>query len=121
MSASHGGGAARLGGSPRRAVLTALRALAIAAVLAGGCASPAREGLPPGVTIATSAQPGGAERYCAWYGDPRGGVLYFGESAFWASERAHGDPLADRVVPGPRRIGRFDLSRRRMLDRKRVV
>jgi hypothetical protein len=41
-------------------------------------------------------------------------VLYFGESAFWSAERAHGDPLADRLAAGPRRIGRFDLERRRL-------
>jgi hypothetical protein len=63
----------------------------------------------------TAEQPGGEERYCAWFGDERDGILYFGESAFWAASRAHGDPLADRLTPGPRRIGRFDLSRRRLL------
>jgi hypothetical protein len=63
----------------------------------------------------TAAQPEGPERYCAWYGDARDGVLYFGQSAFWSAERARGDPLADRLVAGPRRIGRFDLTRRRLL------
>ena len=92
-----------------------LRALAIVAWIAVGCARPAREILPPGLDVATAPQPGGPERYCAWYGDARDGVLYFGESAFWSTERAHGDPLADRLVPGPRRIGRFDLLHRRLL------
>jgi sugar lactone lactonase YvrE len=56
------------------------------------------------------------ERACAWYGDERGGVLYFGEAAFWSSMRAAGgDPTADLRVPNPQRIGRFDLSSRRML------
>jgi hypothetical protein len=61
------------------------------------------------IVVATESEPG-PERLCAWYGDARDGVLYFGESAFWSAERAHGDPLADRLAPGPRRIGRFDLA-----------
>jgi hypothetical protein len=62
------------------------------------------------VVVTRAAQPPGEEPHCAWYGDEAGGILYFGESAFWAATRAHGDPLADRLVPGPRRIGRFDLA-----------
>jgi len=92
-----------------------LRILAAVTSVAVACARPARETLPPGIEVATAAQPGGPERYCAWYGDARDGVLYFGESAFWSTERTHRDPLADRLLPGPRRIGRFDLSRRRLL------
>jgi hypothetical protein len=43
-------------------------------------------------------------------------MLYFGESAFWAAQRAAGgDPLADLDVKGPKRIGRFDLRRQQML------
>jgi hypothetical protein len=95
--------------------LRLLPALVALAWIAAGCAHPEREGLPPGIEVATAAQPGGTERYCAWYGDARDGVLYFGESAFWSAERAHGDPLADRLEPGPRRIGRFGLPPRRLL------
>jgi hypothetical protein len=98
-----------------------LWAFPLALWLAGGgaaCAAPRPGSAPPAAEIATEAQAEGAapaERSCAWYGDARDSVLYFGESAFWAAARAHGDPLADRLVPGPRRIGRFDLSRRRLL------
>jgi hypothetical protein len=57
------------------------------------------------------------ERYCAWYGEASGGVLYFGQSAFWSSYRAAGnDPRADLERPGPRPIGRFDLNTRQFLS-----
>jgi hypothetical protein len=83
----------------------------------GACALPGREAAPPAVEVATAEQEAGAvERACAWYGDARDGILYFGESAFWDAARAHGDPLADRLVRGPRRIGRFDLVGRRLLE-----
>lgn len=67
--------------------------------------------------MATAAQPEGArDRVCAWYGDARDGVLYFGESAFWAATNAAGDALAEQRGPArPRRIGRFDLVRARLL------
>jgi len=56
------------------------------------------------------------ERYCACYGDERGGVLYFGAAPFWAAYRARGgDPRADLERPGPQLVGRFDLRRRRFL------
>ena len=58
----------------------------------------------------------GAERSCAWFGDVRGSVLYFGVSAFWSALRASGgDPTADLREPGPRWIGRFDLATDRFL------
>ena len=41
--------------------------------------------------VAQGEPPSGAERYCAWYGDVRGDVLYFGAAAFWEAMRAHGD------------------------------
>jgi hypothetical protein len=109
LPAVRGGRGGHIGGSLRaRAGVLAL------AALASGCALP--RGEPPAVTeiVAAKEPEGGAERLCAWYGDARDGVLYFGESAFWSAERAHGDPLADRLVPGPRRIGRFDLAARRL-------
>ncbi len=105
-SASFSGRGARGGGS-QRAMVSLL-------VLAAGCALPPREPPFPGIEVETAPDEGGGERLCAWYGDARDGVLYFGESGFWAAERAHGDPLADRLVPGPRRIGRFDLAARRL-------
>lgn len=108
LRANSGGGAARAGCTPR-----ALGLLLLAA-LASGCALPGREASAPRVEIATAAESPGSERPCAWYGDARDGVLYFGESAFWSAERSHGDPLADRLAPGPRRIGRFDLASRRL-------
>jgi hypothetical protein len=58
----------------------------------------------------------GAEVSCAWFGDVRGPVLYFGVSAFWSALRAAGgDPVADLAEPGPRWIGRFDLAHERFL------
>lgn len=53
---------------------------------------------------------------CAWFGDARSGVLYFGESAFWhAMREAGGDPAADVRGTAPQRVGRFDLRRERLL------
>ena len=65
---------------------------------------------------AAEAPDRGAERSCAWFGDVRGPVLYFGVSAFWSALRAAGDdPLGDLREPGPRWIGRFDLASERFL------
>jgi hypothetical protein len=62
------------------------------------------------------APDGAGERSCAWFGDVRGPVLYFGVSAFWSALRGSGgDPMADLATPGPRWIGRFDLARERFL------
>ncbi len=66
--------------------------------------------------MATAEAPSEAERYCAWYGMPQGGILYFGQSAFWSAQRAHGgDPLADLLHAGPQLIGRFDLRAEKLL------
>jgi hypothetical protein len=72
--------------------------------------------------VARAEPPSAEERYCAWYGDARGSVLYFGQAAFWSSYRASGasgagveDPRADLAVAGPQLIGRFDLRRGELL------
>lgn len=66
--------------------------------------------------VATADPPSPSERYCAWYGDERDGVLYFGAAPFWAAAREHhGDPRADLLHPGPQLVGRFDLRARRFL------
>jgi streptogramin lyase len=71
----------------------------------------------PAPVFREAAPPSDQERFCAWFGDARDGVLYFGESAFWSEYRSHGnDPAADLLVNGPKRIGRFDLKREEMLD-----
>jgi len=57
------------------------------------------------------ARDAAGETSCAWFGDVREGVLYFGISAFWQALRASGgNPEADLASPGPRWIGRFDLA-----------
>jgi hypothetical protein len=67
------------------------------------------------VYVAPAPDPPG-ETSCAWFGDVREGVLYFGVSAFWSALRAAaGDPAADLRAPGPRWIGRFDLARETFL------
>ena len=64
------------------------------------------------MTVAYPA-PSADERYCAWYGDARGGTLYFGQAPFWwAMRESGGDPLADLHAVGPQRIGQFDLASR---------
>lgn len=96
---------------PLRAAVVALPLLLLGA---GGCLylmdwHPPPE---PREAIRTAPQPeGSAETYCAWYGDERNGVLYFGESAFWWAWRRHGhEPTADLLEPGPQRIGRFAVG-----------
>ena len=67
--------------------------------------------------VVTAKPPAAAspERPCAWYGDAHGGVLYFGESAFWSGARTHDTPLGELEHLSARRIGRFDLAAGRML------
>ena len=66
--------------------------------------------------VRTLALPASPERFCAWFGDRSGDLLWFGISAFWANLRAaDGDPRADLETPGPARIGRFDLASERHL------
>jgi hypothetical protein len=85
----------------------------LATLIGLACATP-RDG--DAVRVATAPPPSSAEQYCAWYGDRRDDVLYFGESPFWSSMRAAGgDPMADSSVLGPQVIGRFDLRRESML------
>lgn len=67
-------------------------------------------------TVVTAPAPSDRERYCAWYGDARQGVLYFGEAPFWSElRRASGDAAAELREPGPQAVGRFDLARERLL------
>jgi len=66
--------------------------------------------------VRRGAPPSDQERYCAWFADARGGVLYFGEAPFWSAYRAWGgDPRADLRATGPQRIGRLDLATERLL------
>ncbi|MBW2268556.1 MAG: hypothetical protein JRH16_08255 [Deltaproteobacteria bacterium] len=103
-TATQSGGAARVGGL---AILWAVLTLA-------SCSSgPAPRA---GVHVASAPAPSRDEAYCAWYGDARNGVLYFGQAAFWSAFRAAGDdPRADLRAAGPQLIGRFDLAAERFL------
>ncbi len=94
---------------PARRLLLALAAPLLAcATVEPGAPSPA---------FYTASAPSADEDYCAWYGDARDGVLYFGQSAFWSAfRRAGGRPNADLDRAGPRPIGRFDLRRERFLS-----
>ena len=65
--------------------------------------------------VLSQPRPSETEIYCAWYGDAREGILYFGEAAFWSAARSHGDPTGDLALPGPQLVGRFDLRRRAVL------
>lgn len=70
-------------------------------------AAPERHAVPQQLQLATG------ERYCAWYGEARDGVLYFGFAPFWsAMHDAGGDPTADLLTAGPQPIGRLDLAAR---------
>jgi hypothetical protein len=89
-------------------------AAAVCAAAAFGALSCTRAPVEP---IAYAETPPSAdEQYCAWFGDARSDVLYFGEAPFWWALRSGGnDPKADLRLPGPQRIGRFDLRKRRLL------
>lgn len=85
----------------------AIRLLGVGCVACATASGPLVRSAPP---------PSDQERFCAWFGDEEGGVLYFGESAFWsAHDAANRNPVADAAVPGPSQIGRFDLGREEML------
>lgn len=100
---------------------------ALLAAIGCGAAGTAPQGTAPGPppaapsdsrsgAIYTAPAPSGSERFCAWFGDRRGSVLYTGLSAFWSEMRAAGgDPRADLARPGPAWIGRFDLDVERWL------
>ena len=89
--------------------------IAFALLMLVGCLHP--ESGESGSRIYAYETPSSAERYCAWYGDARDAVLYFGTAAFWSAMRSHGnDPMADLLEEGPVAIGRFDLRRERMLE-----
>src|SRR5262249_21943553 len=60
---------------------------------------------------------GGVERYSAWFGDERDGIIYFGLSPFWSDLHEHGgDPNADLLEPSAHAIGRFDMNRNAFLE-----
>jgi len=106
---------------PRLAAGLALLLLLAAAACQGAAPRPAARPEPAEAHVFRDLAPSAAERTCAWYGDARDGVLYFGEAAFWSSTRAAGgDPTADLRRPGPRWIGRFDLAAQRFLPPLRV-
>jgi hypothetical protein len=101
----------------RRHILPVLVVLLLAIA---GCALPGRDRAGPvaaaAVVVRTAEPASDDEAYCAWYGDAREGILYFGEAAFWSGLRATGDPTADLQVAGPQRVGRFDLRSEKMLE-----
>jgi len=89
--------------------------IALALLALVGCLHP--ESGDPKTQIYTHKTLNSVERYCAWYGDARDAVLYFGTAAFWSTMRSHGnDPMADLLMEGPVAIGRFDLRREQMLE-----
>jgi len=63
------------------------------------------------------APPSSSERYCAWFADRSGDLVYFGQAAFWWGFRSSkgADPARDFELEGPRPIGRFDLRREAQL------
>ncbi|MBW2448298.1 MAG: hypothetical protein JRG83_20580 [Deltaproteobacteria bacterium] len=69
-----------------------------------------------GAAVYTAEGPRGPEQACAWFGDRRDEILYFGQSAFWSTYRASGgNPSSDLERAGPALIGRFDLAAERLL------
>lgn len=72
----------------------------------------------PGGRIERYAEdpPSAEESFCAWFGDVRDEILYFGEAAFWSEMRRTGRADGDRDRAGPVRVGRFDLHRRTLLE-----
>ncbi len=89
-------------------------AIALAIALLTSCISGSPEPIPPAIHTADAPSPD--EEYCAWFGDVRDGVLYFGQSAFWSTFRSSGGrPTADLGHAGPALIGRFDLANEQLL------
>ena len=89
--------------------------IALALLMLTGCLHP--DSGESESRIYVDQAPSSVERYCAWYGDARDAVLYFGTAAFWSAMRSHGnDPMADLLAEGPVAIGRFDLRREQMLE-----
>jgi hypothetical protein len=88
--------------------------IALTIALLTSCLAGSPAPIPP--AIHTAQAPSREEEYCAWFGDARGGILYFGESAFWSSFRSSGGrPTADLRHAGPALIGRFDLASEQLL------
>lgn len=86
---------------------TAILALCLLVTLTAACSGAWRGAGGPRATEAG---------ICSWFGDARGGVLYFGESTFWhALREAGGDARADLASQAPQQIGRFDLAREVLL------
>jgi len=85
-------------------------------LLLAGCAGTDYQASPtaaPADVYHLAAPEAGA---CAWFGDARDDVLYFGIAGFWSELRAAGgDPEADLASPAPRWVGRFSLAEERML------
>jgi hypothetical protein len=89
-------------------------AIGLATALLTSCIAGSPELIPP--AIHTADDPSPDEDYCAWFGDVRSGVLYFGQSAFWPTFRSSGGrPTADLRHAGPALIGRFDLASEQLL------
>jgi hypothetical protein len=92
-----------------------IASIALALLAFAGCLQPDNRRSAARIYLDTPLR--STERYCAWFGDARDGVLYFGKAAFWSAMRTHGnDPMADLLAEGPVAIGRFDLRRERMLS-----
>jgi len=108
----------RAGGRTLLLASGALVALGLGALLAACSSARPRTPVPLATPIVLEGtSPSLHESYCAWYGDARAGVLYFGESPFWAAMRAAGgDPTADLRASGLQRIGRMDLANLVLLD-----
>ena len=80
-------------------------------ILSCGESLPTQHAASP-LVMRTAPAPSDAEEYCAWYGDSRDQMLYFGASPFWSAlQEAGGDPSADLRAEGPQFVGRFDLKR----------
>ena len=82
--------------------------IALALLMLAGCLHP--DSRESGARIYVGETPSSVERYCAWYGDARDGVLYFGTSAFWSAMRS-----PNRNWPRPRKRARRTSSRSRPL------
>lgn len=88
--------------------------MAMATVVLTSCIGGILEPIPPAIHTADAPSPD--EDYCAWFGDVRHGVFYFGQSAFWSTfQTGGGRPTADLDHAGPALIGRFDLAREQLL------
>ncbi len=102
--------------SPHQKVAVVLLGFSLSALVAACTPLDSSNSQSP-VRIWKAVAPSADEAFCAWFGDARNEILYFGLAPFWSAlRRAGGDSAADARIRGPLLLGRFDLVHERFLE-----